>query len=103
MTVDGSKVDVNKAGVYEVTYTYDGVTSTAKVTVKDKQTPTPNQPSGSGKSDQPKTEPNVNEVTKDNSKKEVLPKTGETSGMMMSVIGIFLLELLGVVSFFKIR
>ncbi|MBK0084303.1 BspA family leucine-rich repeat surface protein, partial [Lactococcus sp. S64] len=38
ITVDSSKMDTSKAGVYEVTYSYDGMTSTAKVTVKDKQT-----------------------------------------------------------------
>ncbi|WKF72376.1 bacterial Ig-like domain-containing protein [Lactococcus lactis] len=38
LTVDASKVDTTKTGTYDVTYTYDGVTSTAKVTVKDKQT-----------------------------------------------------------------
>lgn len=38
VTVDASKVDTSKAGTFDVTYTYDGVTSTATVTVKDKQT-----------------------------------------------------------------
>jgi LPXTG-motif cell wall-anchored protein len=38
LTVDDSKVDTSKAGVYDVTYTYDGVSSVAKITVKDKQT-----------------------------------------------------------------
>jgi LPXTG-motif cell wall-anchored protein len=38
ITVDDSKVDTSKAGTYEVTYTYDGVTSKATVTVKEKQT-----------------------------------------------------------------
>lgn len=38
LTVDASQVDVTKAGIYDVTYTYDGVTSTAKVIVKAKQT-----------------------------------------------------------------
>ncbi|TNU72229.1 bacterial Ig-like domain-containing protein, partial [Lactococcus cremoris] len=36
LTVDDSKVDTSKAGVYDVTYTYDGVSSVAKITVKDK-------------------------------------------------------------------
>ena len=38
MTVDDSKVDITIAGVYDVTYTFDGVTSNAKVTVKDRKT-----------------------------------------------------------------
>ena len=38
LTVDDSKVDLNKAGTYEVTYSYDGLISVAKVTVKAKQT-----------------------------------------------------------------
>ncbi|MDT2523748.1 bacterial Ig-like domain-containing protein [Enterococcus raffinosus] len=38
MTVDSTEVDTSKAGTYEVTYTYDGITSVAKVTVKARQT-----------------------------------------------------------------
>ncbi|MGM0283720.1 MULTISPECIES: bacterial Ig-like domain-containing protein [unclassified Enterococcus] len=38
LTVDASKADTSKAGSFEVTYTYDGVTSTAIVTVKEKMT-----------------------------------------------------------------
>ncbi|MEB6182251.1 bacterial Ig-like domain-containing protein, partial [Enterococcus casseliflavus] len=38
LTVDASKADTSKAGIFEVTYTYDGVTSTAIVTVKEKMT-----------------------------------------------------------------
>ncbi|MEG2704190.1 bacterial Ig-like domain-containing protein [Lactococcus sp.] len=38
LTVDESKVDTTTAGVYEITYTYGGVTSIAKLTVKGKQT-----------------------------------------------------------------
>ncbi|WP_270997656.1 bacterial Ig-like domain-containing protein [Listeria seeligeri] len=37
VTLDG-KVDTSKPGVYEVSYSYDGVTSVAKVTVKENQT-----------------------------------------------------------------
>ncbi|WP_161842514.1 bacterial Ig-like domain-containing protein [Candidatus Enterococcus huntleyi] len=38
ITVDESQVDTSKAGSFEVTYTYDGVTATATITVLDKQT-----------------------------------------------------------------
>ncbi|WP_170927556.1 bacterial Ig-like domain-containing protein, partial [Enterococcus sp. 6D12_DIV0197] len=38
LTVDASKAETSKAGTFEVTYTYDGVTSTAIVTVKEKMT-----------------------------------------------------------------
>ncbi|MFB8591514.1 bacterial Ig-like domain-containing protein, partial [Enterococcus casseliflavus] len=38
LTVDASKADTSKAGSFEVTYTYDGITSTAIVTVKEKMT-----------------------------------------------------------------
>ncbi|MEQ7140636.1 bacterial Ig-like domain-containing protein, partial [Enterococcus casseliflavus] len=38
LTVDTSQADTSKAGSFEVTYTYDGVTSKAIVTVKEKQT-----------------------------------------------------------------
>lgn len=37
ITVDDRQVDKNKAGTYEVTYSYDGVTQIAKVTVEDQQ------------------------------------------------------------------
>lgn len=39
LTVDSSKVDASKAGTYEVSYTYDGVTSKATVIVKEKEVP----------------------------------------------------------------
>ncbi|MDK4451210.1 bacterial Ig-like domain-containing protein, partial [Enterococcus casseliflavus] len=38
LTVDASKADTSKAGSFEVTYTYDGITSTATITVKEKMT-----------------------------------------------------------------
>ena len=38
LTVDASKAETNKAGTFEVTYTYDGETSTATITVKEKMT-----------------------------------------------------------------
>ncbi|MBW9322497.1 LPXTG cell wall anchor domain-containing protein, partial [Enterococcus casseliflavus] len=38
ITVDDSQMDPSKVGTYEVTYTYEGVTSTATITVKEKQT-----------------------------------------------------------------
>ncbi|WP_270276764.1 bacterial Ig-like domain-containing protein [Enterococcus casseliflavus] len=38
LTVDASKADTSKAGSFEVTYTYDGITSKAIVTVKEKMT-----------------------------------------------------------------
>ncbi|MEB6088224.1 bacterial Ig-like domain-containing protein, partial [Enterococcus casseliflavus] len=38
LTVDASKADTSKAGTFEVTYTYNGVTSKAIVTVKEKMT-----------------------------------------------------------------
>ncbi|KAF1299215.1 hypothetical protein BAU15_00795 [Enterococcus sp. JM4C] len=38
LTVDTSQADITKAGTFEVTYSYDGVTSTAKVTVKENKT-----------------------------------------------------------------
>ncbi|MCU9775403.1 bacterial Ig-like domain-containing protein, partial [Enterococcus faecalis] len=38
ITVDDSQKDTSKAGTFDVTYTYDGVTSTATITVKEKQT-----------------------------------------------------------------
>ncbi len=38
LTVDASKADMSKAGTFEVTYTYDGITSTAIITVKEKMT-----------------------------------------------------------------
>ena len=36
LTVDTSQVDPSKAGSYKVTYSYDGITVTATITVKEK-------------------------------------------------------------------
>ena len=36
LTVDASQVDTSKAGSYEVSYSYAGITVTATVTVKEK-------------------------------------------------------------------
>ncbi|MEQ7140638.1 bacterial Ig-like domain-containing protein, partial [Enterococcus casseliflavus] len=38
LIVDVSQADTSKAGSFKVTYTYDGVTSTATITVKEKMT-----------------------------------------------------------------
>ncbi|WP_205821410.1 bacterial Ig-like domain-containing protein, partial [Enterococcus casseliflavus] len=38
LTVDASQADMSKAGTFEVTYTYNGITSTAIITVKEKMT-----------------------------------------------------------------
>jgi LPXTG-motif cell wall-anchored protein len=38
LMIDTSQVDTSQAGIYEVRYSYDGLTSVAKVTVKEKQT-----------------------------------------------------------------
>jgi LPXTG-motif cell wall-anchored protein len=103
VTVDDSKVDTSKAGTYDVTYTYDGVTSTAKVTVKAKQKPTPkpDQPTDNGKTEKTTVDSKRNESKKDNSKMNMLPETGETSGVIFSLIGILILGLLSIALLFK--
>lgn len=92
--VDDSRVDPNTPGTYDVTYTLDGITSTAK----DKDSLT--VPVSS--SDKTNTENiKASEVAQDNDNQ--LPQTGENQkeeGLAV-VLGMLILILISIVIFFK--
>ncbi|MCW2281529.1 bacterial Ig-like domain-containing protein [Lactococcus lactis] len=97
LTVDDSKKDTSKAGTFGVTYSYDGVTSTAKVTVKDHSVPViPDKPKAtippthvtSSKGKATKTSPKSKTILK------VLPKTGEKTGWILTGSGFSIMLLL---------
>ena len=97
LTVDASQVDTSKAGSYEVSYSYDGITVTATVTVKEKSADdsthtTPEQE----KENQKKT-------TSDSKKQVTLPKTNENKSAVELVAGVIILLLVGAVFFWKQR
>lgn len=81
LTVDASKVDTNKAGIYDVTYTYDGVTSTARVTVKDKTSNVllseENKDIEAVSEKISEKNDNKNDKSDDSVSKKILPETGE--------------------------
>ena len=105
LTVDDSKVDTNTAGIYDVTYTYDGVTSTAKVTVKDKQTAVlhteENEDKGTDTEKNIENNNNINVKSDDSGSEYKLPETGEKQllvttttifGLVTLLISILLLR-----------
>lgn len=107
VTVDASKADTSKAGTFGVTYTYDGVTSTATVTVLDKTTPE-NPTDNENDSDTPKannsdkTSTSGNHVSHNNNDKvkiqkseKVLPQTRSSNGTFLNLIGLAVLYSLG--------
>jgi LPXTG-motif cell wall-anchored protein len=81
ITVDASRININKSGIYEVYYNYGGVTSIATITVKDKLT------SGVIVS-------KINSNT-DNVKNKQLLKTGEKDSSNQVFLGIMLIILTG--------
>lgn len=89
VTVEGT-VDTTKAGTYEVTYSYDGVTSTAMITNRDKEKDsTPNNDNNKGQDSQ-------------NTGEKVLPQTGEQSNTIWTLAG-FLTVLLSLIYLVKKR
>ena len=78
VTVEGT-VDTTKAGTYEVTYSYDGVTSMATITVKDKE-----------KDSTPSNDDNKNQNSQDIDKK-TLPQTGEQTNNLWTLAGFLTL------------
>ena len=117
VTVDDSLADTSKAGTFDVTYTYDGVTSTATVTVLDKVSPkpTPEIPKDDGKNtDLPKASSNDssstsekyvahennNKVSEHKSRK-ALPQTGSSNRVYLSLIGLAVLA--GLVLTFSLK
>lgn len=98
LTVDDSKKDTSKAGTFEVTYSYDGVTSTAKITVKDHNSvpvipdkpkatiPPTHATSSNGKGMKTSPKPKVTSKS--------LPKTGEKTGWILTGSGFSIVLLL---------
>lgn len=99
LTVDDSKVDTSKAGVYEVTYTYDGISNVAKVTVKDKKInvfpseENRNKESASEKNNK-KTD-NKKSKTDNSISENKLPKTGESELFVITtmIAGLVILSI----------
>ena len=102
LTVDASKADTSKAGTFEVTYTYDGVTSTAAVTVKEK--PSQEKPADDSTHTTPEQKKENQKKTTSDSKKQVtLPKTNENKSVVELVAGVIIVLLTGVIFFWKKR
>ena len=102
LTVDASQVDTSKAGSYEVSYSYDGITVTATVTVKEK--PSQEKPADDSThttSEQEKE--NRKKITSDSKKQVTLPKTNETKSVVELVAGVIIVLLTGVIFFWKKR
>lgn len=77
-TMNVSKVNTTKARVYDVTYTYDGVMTIVKVTVKDK--------GNNGEGSNNKKDDQKYSINK--SKKNELPQTGtEEESILVTLLG----------------
>lgn len=117
VTIDDSKEDISKAGTFDVTYTYDGVTSTATVTVLDKVSPkpTPEIPKDDGKNtDLPKASSNDTSSTSgkavahvnddkvsEHKSRKTLPQTGASNGIYLTLVGLAVL--IGIVLTFSLK
>ena len=102
LTVDASQVDPSKAGSYEVSYSYDGITVTATVTVKEK--PSQEKPADDLTHATPEQEKENQKKTTPDSKKQVtLPKTNENKSVVELVAGVIIVLLTGVIFFWKKR
>ncbi|HFQ5801047.1 TPA: bacterial Ig-like domain-containing protein [Listeria monocytogenes] len=89
VTVEGT-VDTTKVGTYEVKYSYDGVTSVATITIRDKdKDSTPNNDNNKGQDSQ-------------NTGGKALPQTGEQSNTIWTLAG-FLTVLLALIYLVKKR
>ncbi|HCT9166249.1 TPA: LPXTG cell wall anchor domain-containing protein, partial [Enterococcus faecalis] len=89
VTVEGN-VDTTKAGTYEVKYSYDGVTSTAMITISNKE------------KDSSSNNDNNNGQDSHNTGEKVLPQTGEQTNTIWSLAG-FLTILLSLIYLVKKR
>ena len=102
LTVDASQVDPSKAGSYEVSYSYDGITVAATVTVKEK--PSQEKPADDSTHATPEQEKENQKKTTPDSKKQVtLPKTNENKSVVELVAGVIIVLLTGVIFFWKKR
>ena len=84
--VEGT-VDTAKVGTYEVKYSYEGVTSVARITVKEKENLTEEKNAD---------KPNRIQVENSNSDRneKILPKTGENDRISLALMGGILLSLI---------
>ncbi|MGM0126070.1 hypothetical protein IGI37_003471 [Enterococcus sp. AZ194] len=90
VTVDDSQKDVSKAGQFKVTYTYDSVTSTATVTVKENKTAVKVHDSAIYVGDNWKAEDNFDSATdKDGNAVDLSQVTVDDSQKDVSKIGSF--------------
>ncbi|MDK4451212.1 bacterial Ig-like domain-containing protein [Enterococcus casseliflavus] len=102
LTVDASQVDTSKAGSYEVSYSYDGITVTATVTVKEKLSQ--EKPADDSEhTSQEQEKENQKKITPDSKKQVTLPKTNENKSVVELVAGIIIVLLTGVIFFWKKR
>jgi len=100
--IDGCQVDPSKAGSYEVSYSYDGITVTATVTVKEK--PSQEKPADDSTHATPEQEKeNQKKTTADSKKQVTLPKTNENKSVVELVAGVIIVLLTGVIFFWKKR
>ncbi|EPI5741501.1 bacterial Ig-like domain-containing protein, partial [Enterococcus faecalis] len=89
VTVEGT-VDTSKAGTYEVSYSYEGVTSVATIIIRDKE-----------KNSAPNSDNNKGQDSH-NTGEKVLPQTGEQTNTIWTLAG-FLTVLLSLIYFVKKR
>jgi len=102
LTVDTSQVDPSKAGSYKVTYSYDGITVTATITVKEK--PSQEEPADDSEhTSQEQEKENQKKINSDSKKHEALPKTNESKSVVELATGFIIVLLVGVTFFWKKR
>ena len=102
LTVDTSQVDPSKAGSYKVTYSYDGITVTATITVKEK--PSQEEPADDSEhTSQEQEKENQKKINSDSKKHEALPKTNESKSMAELAAGFIIVLLVGGIFFWKKR
>ncbi|WP_236550385.1 bacterial Ig-like domain-containing protein [Enterococcus casseliflavus] len=102
LTVDTSQVDTSKAGSYKVTYSYDGITVTATITVKEK--PSQEEPADDSEhTSQEKEKENHKKINSGSKKHEALPKTNESKSVAELAAGFIIVLLVGVIFFWKKR
>ncbi len=102
LTVDASQVDTSKAGSYEVSYSYDGITVTATVTVKEKLSQE-KLADDSEHTSQEQEKENQKKINSDSKKHEALPKTNESKSMAELAAGFIIVLLVGGIFFWKKR
>jgi len=102
LTVVTSQVDPSKAGSYKVTYSYDGITVTATITVKEK--PSQEEPADDSEhTSQEQEKENQKKINSGSKKHEALPKTNESKSVVELAAGFIIVLLVGGIFFWKKR